>query len=424
MTQVFKTVWLSFWKRYYPQWILANLILAICLPFFSIMAPDVGLSFSIGLGFVAVTIFVIIMSLVFNGYMYHARQAAFQFSLPIQRLSLFWANLSLVILLACLPAWLNFGLTLIINHAEPNLWLSMISITIHIIFVACAGALTACLAKRMLDAIPVYLFYVSLPIATLVFIIMLLAAVPVAGYGNYYENIAEQLVNVFLPMKGFSLGYILFYGLLAGVYLWLAYRYMKKLAVEEIGTKTTHVLTYPLLVMIVTGMMSSLTIYAYKYSAYFMAAIVLIIYLSLVFYAKQEIYINLKLIVNFIIIQAIAAGLTFTVFHTHAFGMIYEVPKQPIEQVRIEMIYKEKIYRFVTDKPMYIEQMKQLQKKCIHQELTSAYTSIDFEYQTKNNEVVRRNYSVQYPKEVIQLLKNIDESTLQISELSNGYYYG
>lgn len=145
-----------------------------------------------------------------------------------------------------------------------------------------------------------------------------------------YDNgtLGESVWNVFIHAEGIHVSYILYWMVLGTVLACLAYRVYKKRPQEDSEQRTTAKQCYPALIVVVTIalLFASDISYGFQNLSLINLAIVLILFWTMVCFAKRKVQFTKGMAVSFLGMCALANGLTFVFVSSNGFGRIHELP--------------------------------------------------------------------------------------------------
>lgn len=271
-----------------------------------------------------------------------------------------------------------------------------------------------------------------------------------AVYSSLYG--AEGLWTIFREAAGVRLGYFIYWLMLGLVFACFAYRVYQKRPQEESEERTSTVQCYPVLIILVTTSLLFLCEMTYGYlqtTSIINISIVLVLYWTMVCFAKRKIHISKQMVAAFLGMCVLSYGISFVFVKSNGFGRIHEMPAEAsiasasiaielsddgirleeMKDVPIQYLYMEE-----TKKSALIDEIYAVHRMVLENielddsSVASAYFTFRVRYRLENGKDISRSYTVPndcYLKMEDQLMEWIDEglfdSSLQSSYKSYQY---
>lgn len=140
----------------------------------------------------------------------------------------------------------------------------------------------------------------------------------------------KELWNTFFEAVGVNVGYLVYWLVFGLLFAYKAYRDYKKRPQEVSEDRTTAIQCYPVLIILVTTSLLFLCELTYGYMqnvSVINILIVLVLYWTMVCFAKRRIHISKKMIAAFLGMCMLSYSVSFVFVKSNGFGNIHELPR-------------------------------------------------------------------------------------------------
>lgn len=324
-------------------------------------------------------------------FLFMKRSCDLYFSLPITRKDLFHMQYFSGILAMLLPLSINYllgsivliisslldsGIGLYTSYLLIAILLFYVVLVIFIVVLYSIFTFISTICNNLIDNILIAGCAVVLPFI-LYYVLQyfisnqigqVLSGITYNGYNEFYGmnivlqvlsplsvlytalyNIVELFMVETLDFMGVT--YLMIYWIVVGCF---AYVFAKKYFIarkqEAAEQRTTHILTYPLIIVLVT-LSILLMIMTGNMGVVIPTIMAFMAYCCMIFFSKRVIKLKLGNIITFIVIFAVSASFSFAFYKTNGFGRIREFPV--VDNIKVayidvnDLIYDDDVYLLI-----------------------------------------------------------------------------